>query len=536
MVGLTQPTDGFVSISADGKNVLYSPDDNFFGSDSFTYTMTDGEFQRSATVNVQVDNINDPPVANNDVAIVDEDSGNNVIDVRDNDNAGPGGESEAITVVQVGGATHGIVSIGNNGLTVIYRPTDNYNGPDSFTYTISDGQYQDAATVSVTVNSVNDDPTANPDFALALKNTMDQEIEVLGNDTIAPDVNETLTIIGLGPNDQMQATTSQGGTVRLDGQRILYTPALDFVDDLDTFTYTIQDNNGGKSTGLVTVDVVGAVPSDISGKAYLDVNNNGVWDPQEIVLGGVEVNLSGVSIRGEVIDETVQTDSDGVFLFKGVFPNEAGDPNGYTLSAVTPEFAVDGIDAMMDSTVGDDLDPGTAGNDAFRSIELGLFGTERAENNYMFGERGLSSNYVSLAQYLSSTRPGLAAATNMEGDDYWYAVMQGWEGIQSVHVQLADDMMSAELTVKDRNGTPHHATVSYKDYYVAGRDGEYMVYFNGSAADFGIILPGDDVVQSDGAAEGEAMPESEQLEMLAARGQRDFARAVDMIFGNDNWA
>ena len=56
--------------------------------------MTDGEFQRSATVDVVVDNINDPPEANNDLETVDEDSGFNTILVRDNDNAGPGGESE----------------------------------------------------------------------------------------------------------------------------------------------------------------------------------------------------------------------------------------------------------------------------------------------------------------------------------------------------------------------------------------------------------------------------------------------------------
>ena len=66
----------------------------------------------------------------------------------------------------------------------------------------------------------------------------------------------------------------------------------------DTFTYTISDGRGGTSTATVEVDVLDAVPSDISGVIYLDVNNNGVQDPQEVELAGVDVTLTGTNMRG----------------------------------------------------------------------------------------------------------------------------------------------------------------------------------------------------------------------------------------------
>jgi hypothetical protein len=270
----------------------------------------------------------------------------------------------------------------------------------------------------------------------------------------------------------------------------------------------------------------------------MDVNNNGLWEAVELELGGVEVTLTGVNIRGEQVNETVQTGPDGVFVFEDVLPSELGDPAGYSLSAVTPEYVRDGLDAMLDTNAGADYTPGVASDDLFTSIELGLFGTDRAENNYLFGEMGLTSRFITLAQYLSSTNTGLVAATTMAGDDYWFAVLNGWEGVESVHVQLADDLTTAELTVMDSQGQSHSQTISYRDYHIAGdqETGEYMIYFNGSAADFGFDLGNGDLAQADAPSEGEVPMDAEQLEMLAARGQRDFEKAVDQLFGGGDWA
>src|SRR5262245_61623286 len=130
------------------------------GSDAFTYTVSDGAGgSDTATVNVNVASVQDTPSANDDAATVAEDSGPNAINVLANDSDVDG---DTLTVASVTQAAHG--SVVNNGSSVSYTPAPNYFGPDSFSYTVSDGQGGvDTATVNITVTSVNDAPVANDD-------------------------------------------------------------------------------------------------------------------------------------------------------------------------------------------------------------------------------------------------------------------------------------------------------------------------------------------------------------------------------------
>ena len=66
---------------------------------------------------------------------------------------------ETLTVTAVGHPAHGTVTLVG---VVSYTPNANYFGPDSFTYTISDGKADRTATVDVTVTPVNDKPMAVP--------------------------------------------------------------------------------------------------------------------------------------------------------------------------------------------------------------------------------------------------------------------------------------------------------------------------------------------------------------------------------------
>jgi len=100
---------------------------------------------------------NTAPDAIDDAAIIDEDSGPNSINVLANDTDH---ENDALTVTAITQGLHGAVAISGGGPGLTYTPAADYFGPDTFTYTISDGHGgSDTANVNVTVNAVNDQPS-----------------------------------------------------------------------------------------------------------------------------------------------------------------------------------------------------------------------------------------------------------------------------------------------------------------------------------------------------------------------------------------
>jgi hypothetical protein len=158
------------------------------GSDSFTYTISDGALTDTATVNITITNVNDAPDAVNDAATVAEDSSANPIDVLANDTdadnlSGPANAGLTVTAVTQG--AHGSVAITGGGTGVSYTPNANYFGSDSFTYTISDGALTDTATVNITITNVNDAPDAVNDAATVAEDSGANPIDVLANDTDA---------------------------------------------------------------------------------------------------------------------------------------------------------------------------------------------------------------------------------------------------------------------------------------------------------------------------------------------------------------
>src|SRR5207237_890385 len=138
-----------------------------------------------------VTEVNDTPTAVNDSATVAED-GSVTVDPRGNDSTGPANESsQTLTVTAVGTASHGTVSF--TGSSVTYTPDANYNGPDSFTYTITDDGTPNGASdpkratapVSSTVTEVNDTPTAVNDSATVAEDGS-VTVDPRGNDSTGP--------------------------------------------------------------------------------------------------------------------------------------------------------------------------------------------------------------------------------------------------------------------------------------------------------------------------------------------------------------
>ncbi|MEN6339607.1 MAG: Ig-like domain-containing protein, partial [Clostridiaceae bacterium] len=252
-----EPAHGTVTIS--GKQISYTPDANWNGSDSLTYTATDkaGDFAKG-TIAITVIPVNDNPVANADSISIDEDgddtfnvlSNDTDVDTDDTLNTTP---QSAPTISLVGTALHGTVAIEKG--RVQYKPAANYNGPDSFTYTITDGALTSSATVTVTVSQVNDDVAPVNDSTT----TTDEDpvtIDVLANDTDV-DIDTTLNKGTLHLKSDYRITlvgSASHGTTEIVSGKIVYTPE-DTYNGSDSFSYTMTDGHGSSASATVSVTV-----------------------------------------------------------------------------------------------------------------------------------------------------------------------------------------------------------------------------------------------------------------------------------------
>ena len=152
------PSHGSLS-NFSGAGVRYTPTGDYAGSDSFTFTVSTSfpsATSTPATVSITVTPQNDAPVAYAVSADTDEDTAV-VITLNGSDPV----EGSSVSYHKVTDPSHGSVgNITDNSIT--YTPTSDYNGNDSFTYKVNDGNLDsDSATVYITVDPVADNPTAN---------------------------------------------------------------------------------------------------------------------------------------------------------------------------------------------------------------------------------------------------------------------------------------------------------------------------------------------------------------------------------------
>ena len=187
-------------------------------------------------------NQNQAPVAVDDSASVAEDS-SVLISVLNNDSDPDG---DPITIESFTQGTHGTVAL--SGTDLRYTPNANYNGVDSFTYTINDGNgLTDVATVNLNITSVNDAPIANDDSDSTLAN------RPVTTNVIANDVDIDGYIVGSTVSIVSQPLLGSV-TNNLDGT-VTYLPPANF-SGTETYSYTVRDNeNAETNVAVVTVAV-----------------------------------------------------------------------------------------------------------------------------------------------------------------------------------------------------------------------------------------------------------------------------------------
>jgi CshA-type fibril repeat protein/VCBS repeat-containing protein len=382
-------TNGTVVLNADGS-FTYTPNANFNGSDSFTYRVTDTDGATSiATVTLTVSPVNDPPVAVNDSFTTDEDAPATIA-VTNNDSDA---EGNPLTVTQVNGTsitlggpgvavTGGTVTLTADGL--VFTPTPNYNGPSSFTYTVSDGNGGTAtATVSGTVDPVNDPPVAGD---VSNSTPEDVPLDVSAGSGLlagASDIDGTpvtvsdFTVPGLGSFAAGQTASIPGAgelTIRADGS-YTFTPVENYDGPVPVVTYTISDGAGGTDTGTLTLSIT---PVNDPPVALNDSFSTAEDQPVTIVVTGNDSDPDGTPVVSHVNGNPITEGGPGVAVEGGtvtltaaglVFtptPNYNGAPSfSYTVSDGQGGSAT----ATVSGTVTPVNDPPVVANDSFTTSE-----------------------------------------------------------------------------------------------------------------------------------------------------------------------
>ena len=298
ITGVTAPAHGTVTISLDGKTVIYTPNAGYVGNDVFDYTVTSGGRPETATITVTMNNF--VPTLRSTADRTLEDTrldGNLLITARDGD-----GDTIRVTDFTVDGTTYtvgipavpvviagkGTLTINSNG-AYSFEPVADWNGivpPISFT--ISDGNNggQATSTLVIQVQSVVD---IKPDNATTHADNP-VTVRVLDNDTF---INDTQIVTAIRDNNTL------GQVLVLSDNTIRYTPPPGFVGR-DTFTYTVT-SGGITETSTVTVVITNAAP--VATDMNLSMDEDGaqlsgrltVTDPDSDVVRVTSFQVDGVN-------------------------------------------------------------------------------------------------------------------------------------------------------------------------------------------------------------------------------------------------
>ncbi len=230
-----QPDNGTLTLNPDGT-YTYTPNPNFEGTDSFQYEVCDDGSPTAcdtAIVTITVNPVNDPPMAMDDPFTTDEDmpvTGNLLSNDTDPDN-----DDLTVSTTPVDQPDNGTLILNPDG-TFTYTPDPNFEGTDTFQYEVCDDGTPpacDTATVTITVNPINDAPIATDD-GFPLEEDMILTGDLLINDS-DPD-NDPITVTTIPVEDP-----TNGSVILNSNGTFTYVPNPAF-NGRDTFQYEICDN------------------------------------------------------------------------------------------------------------------------------------------------------------------------------------------------------------------------------------------------------------------------------------------------------
>jgi hypothetical protein len=303
---LTDPTNGAVVFGADGA-FTYTPNLNYNGPDSFTYQAADDHGGTdSATVSFNVTPVNDPPEAVPDAYVINEDT-SLTDDFLANDTDV---ENDTLTATLVSNVSNGELAFDPNG-TFTYTPDPNWNGRDTFTYQVSDGNGgTDTATVVIDVLPVNDAPNVVDDTYAVVQNRtfkVKASAGILANDSDIEGDPMTVTVVD---------SPAHGHLVMKKDGGFIFRPDRNYVGS-DGFTYTVSDGVDDSVVATVTLNIGASnapiargdlyeFPTGVLGDMHTVASGEGVLandffvSPGDVLTGDMSATLVDDAIHGTV--------------------------------------------------------------------------------------------------------------------------------------------------------------------------------------------------------------------------------------------
>ena len=415
----TPTQGGTVTIGSSGSNILYTPKAGFTGSETVTYTLSDGRGgTATGTVSITVREANPPPVAVADSYPVTEDAAEASFNVTANDTTDTG---ETISISAVSTSTRGsTLKISADAKQVLYKPGPNINGTEVLTYTLKDsGGATAIGTITFTIAAVNDAPDAADDTRTVLSPNGNSTLDVLVND-LNVDTGENLTITAVTQPASGQGTIA----ISTDKKSLIYTPPTSTFAGTATFTYTISDGTL-TDTASVTLTVNNYTTRSLGGSLVFNNSSSSVV----AAYGGVDYLISGTDITGQTASYTVSTNQAGAFVKDSIAPGT------YTISRPALPFLENSSDSM--------------------TVTSALADTSNTTLKSAIGS--LKAQYISIRDFLGSAAANSVMFAVAPGSgESWYAIRNGWTGYTNIQGRL--DAAATTLTVTAVN--PSNVNVS----------------------------------------------------------------------------
>ncbi|MEH7164418.1 tandem-95 repeat protein, partial [Priestia megaterium] len=291
------PINGVAAVNADGT-FSYQPDLNFNGSDQFTVLVSDGQGGTAvSTVTINVIPVNDPPITADLAFTINEDTPlTNQIPAFD-----PDGDLLTFTLLNPP-PSNGSVVLGANGVFT-YTPNLNYNGTDTFSVLVSDGQGGSSlSTVTLTIVPVNDPPIGG-DRAVTTTINLPVTSSIPASDP--DDITLTYTL--------QQSPANGSAIINQDGI-FTYIPNNNFIGN-DQFTILITDLEGATALSNIFVTVLQTNGSTTTQDLQISTNED-TSVTNQVIATNVNGNPLIYTIENSPINGVVTIDPNtGIFTY-----------------------------------------------------------------------------------------------------------------------------------------------------------------------------------------------------------------------------